>query len=98
MDESVILLSIAAAIIVVLPVKSSAPPRTTIIRPTVNIAPDNIFPIPNVSESERRLKAAILEPAPAKAIYAPAKIPKIISLLRGIAAFVSAPVIMASRV
>ena len=50
--------------------------------PPVNIVPDNIFPRPKVSELSSRLKEAMLAAAPAKAMYAPAIIPRINSFLK----------------
>ena len=67
-----IFLSSVPMIIRQLPVNSSAPHITTIIRPTGNTAPMTTLPIPKVVGSEVRLKDAIREACAPSAMKAPA--------------------------
>ena len=73
----VILLPARAMVIRLLPVNSSAPARVTRMSPPVKTVAANTLPSPYELSSRRRLNAAILDAAPAKAMYAPAIMPKV---------------------
>jgi hypothetical protein len=87
MADNFTLPSKTPAIIIVFPVKSSPPARTTNIKPVPKIAPARTLPSPYVSGFAKRLNAAMLEPSEAKAINTPAKMPSKTIFMIGVFAF-----------
>jgi len=74
MEESDILRSTQATIIRQLPVKSSPPATTTSISPVANSAPASALPSP----TDSMVCIATFDPSDAKAMNAPARIPRTI--------------------